>query len=416
MKFLDLFAGAGGLSEGFTRAGFDPVAHVEMDRAACFTLRTRTAYHWLKNKGHQDTYFGYLDGDITRNQLYEQVPERELASVINEEICADSLKNIFSRVDDLLGKSKLSLIIGGPPCQAYSIAGRSRDKRRMVGDKRNYLYKYYAEFLKHFQPKYFVFENVVGLASARDVDGTSHLENMKALFHEYGYSTEEKILSAANYGVLQNRKRMILVGKRGKGQSGFYPELKTWQPDTTVHEVFHDLPKIDAGGGDFRKGPLERYKGGWLTEAEIRNGRSTTTLHQARPHTAQDLEVYRTAVDLWNNGHRRLNYNDLPDNLKTHKHRKGFLDRFKVVAADLPLSQTVVAHIAKDGHYYIHPDIEQNRSLTPREAARLQTFPDDYYFESISGRPSRTPAFRQIGNAVPVLFAKCIAEALKNNW
>jgi DNA (cytosine-5)-methyltransferase 1 len=86
------------------------------------------------------------------------------------------------------------------------------------------------------------------------------------------------------------------------------------------------------------------------------------------------------------------------------------------VAADLPLSHTVVAHIAKDGHYFIHPDVKQNRSITPREAARLQTFPDDYFFESISGRPSRTPAFKQIGNAVPVLFAQKIAEELKELW
>ena len=314
------------------------------------------------------------------------------------------------------GKSKLALIVGGPPCQAYSLAGRSRDKGGMVGDKRNYLYKFYAEFLKHFKPKYFVFENVVGLASANDVDGTSHLTNMKALFYEYGYSTEEKVLSVSDYGVLQNRRRMILVGKLGKQQSNFYPELSTWRPKTTVREAFRDLPKIGAGEGEFRTCQLKGYRSGWLTEAKIRNGRSTTTLHQARPHTIQDLEVYRIAVDLWNREQRRLNYNDLPNHLKTHKHRKGFFDRFKVVAADLPLSQTVVAHIAKDGHYYIHPDIEQNRSLTPREAARLQTFPDDYYFESITGRPSRTPAFRQIGNAVPVLFAQSIAEALRDEW
>ena len=107
-----------------------------------------------------------------------------------------------------------------------------------------------------------------------------------------------------------------------------------------------------------------------------------------------------------------MEYNDLPENLKTHKNRTAFADRFKVVAGNLSASHTVLAHLAKDGHYYIHPDIAQNRSLTPREAARLQTFPDNYYFESITGKPSRTYAYKQIGNAVPVCLAHRIAAAL----
>ena len=106
----------------------------------------------------------------------------------------------------------------------------------------------------------------------------------------------------------------------------------------------------------------------------------------------------------------------MPKKLQSQNNLDSFLDRFKVVASDLPYSQTVVAHIAKDGHYFIHPDIKQNRSLTPREVARLQTFPDNYYFESVSGRPSRTTAFRQIGNAVPVLLAEKIATALLEVW
>ncbi|WP_372490087.1 DNA cytosine methyltransferase [Chitinophaga sedimenti] len=108
------------------------------------------------------------------------------------------------------------------------------------------------------------------------------------------------------------------------------------------------------------------------------------------------------AVDKWDTDRQRLNYNDLPERLKTHQNRDSFYDRFKVVAGDEPYSQTVVAHIAKDGHYYIHPDSEQNRSITVREAARLQSFPDDYYFEGVKEGMSRTPAFKQIGNAVPL--------------
>ncbi|MBF0274723.1 MAG: DNA cytosine methyltransferase [Nitrospinae bacterium] len=140
------------------------------------------------------------------------------------------------------------------------------------------------------------------------------------------------------------------------------------------------------------------------------------TFHTARPHTEQDKEIYRIAVERWNNDKKRLNYNDLPEILKTHNNRDSFTDRFKVVADTLAASHTVVAHIAKDGHYYIHPDVEQNRSLTPREVARLQTFPDNYFFESVSEIPGRTAAFKQIGNAVPILLGQKIAEKLKEQW
>ncbi|QTA93413.1 DNA cytosine methyltransferase [Desulfonema magnum] len=170
LKFLDLFAGAGGLSEGFVRAGFCPVAHVEADQAACFTLRTRMAYHWLKSEGRAEQYNDYLYRKISRSELYSLVPDRPINSVINAEISKDSLPEIFIKTDELLDGDKLDLIIGGPPCQAYSIVGRSRDKNRMRGDSRNYLYVYYAEFLKHYRPSFFVFENVTGLLSAKDED------------------------------------------------------------------------------------------------------------------------------------------------------------------------------------------------------------------------------------------------------
>lgn len=415
LNFLDLFAGAGGLSEGFIQAGYEPVAHVESDRAACFTLRTRMSYHWLKSQAQTKLYADYLNGRLSRTEFYGYVPERIIGSVINAEIGADSLKGIFRKIDDLLENRKLDLIIGGPPCQAYSLAGRSRDQNRMVGDKRNYLYKYYAEFLKRYRPAYFVFENVTGLLSARDEAGAGYFEAMRYLFLECGYKTEFMPLSANDYGVLQSRKRVILVGRRGK-VTGFYPKPDKWRPEVTVQEIFRGLPAIHAGGGNPGPCNVSTYDGFWQIDAGIRTDDFPVTWHQARPNNEQDLEIYRIAVELWNNKKARLDYNSLPERLKTHRNQHSFLDRFKVVASDLPYSHTVVAHIAKDGHYYIHPDIKQNRSITPREAARLQTFPDDYYFEGNNEVSGRTPAFRQIGNAVPVLLAKKIAEKLKKVW
>lgn len=415
-KYLDLFAGAGGLSEGFTRAGYEPVAHVEMDVAACYTLKTRAAYHWLKEQKKLEIYDQYLNRKLSREEFYQSVPKAVLDSVLNYEISKDNLEDIFSEIDGFLNGEKLDLIVGGPPCQAYSIAGRSRSENRMVGDKRNYLYQLYAEFLKKYEPDYFVFENVVGLLSAKDEDGALHLSNMQALFKDCGYSTELQILNASDYGVLQNRKRIILIGKCGNHKD-FYPNIQTIKDKHEVGELFCDLPSIQAGEGMITPVKTLPYSGKYLYNSGIKEYEGEpVTYHQARPHTEQDLEIYRIVVDTWNKKRARVSYTDLPERLRTHNNTKSFLDRFKVVAGNLPYAQTVVAHISRDGHYYIHPDIKQNRSLTPREAARIQTFPDNYYFESVTGKPSRTLAYKQIGNAVPVCLACSVAMALLDRF
>ena len=415
LNYLDLFAGAGGLSEGFTRAEFNPVAHVEMDQAACYTLRTRMAYHWLKEKDDLEPYVDYLQGTIRREEFYDSVPDQITQSVINAEIGEETLQDIFQRIDLLLEDRELDLIVGGPPCQAYSRIGRACCPNRMKGDPRNNLYLFYAEFLREYEPQYFVFENVPGLLSATDQEGDSYLNLMQGLFQEYGYKTEFETLNAKDYGVPQNRRRIIVVGKKGTS-TGFYPELNKCESDVLVKEILADLPHIKAGGGSVRSCSMKSNYHQWLCDTGVRNEILPVTLHQARTNNEQDREIYRMAVELWNKKESRLQYNELPKRLQTHKNKNSFVDRFKVVAGDLPYSHTVLAHIAKDGHYYIHSDISQNRSLTPREAARLQTFPDDYYFESCSGKPSRTPAYRQIGNAVPVLLAQKVAEKLKENW
>ena len=414
LNFVDLFAGGGGLSEGFIQAGYEPIAHVEADQAACYTLRTRMAYHWLVSAGRQDVYVDYLNGRINREGLYAEVPRNVLRAVINEEIRPDTVESIYREVDSLLQNRSLDLLVGGPPCQAYSIVGRSRDPKGMVEDERNYLYRCYASFLQKYRPKRFVFENVLGLLSARDGQGQSYLDAMRRLFCNLGYETRFSTLCAKDYGVLQNRKRVVLIGDR-RGNGGRYPEPERWAPGVTVSDVFADLPAVGAGGGGVAPCGQLPHESQWQINAGIRS-ELPLTWHQARPHTGRDLEIYRIAVKQWNERKTRLQYRSLPERLKTHRNGGSFSDRFKVVAGDLPFAQTVVAHICKDGHYYIHPDLDQNRSITPREAARLQTFPDDYFFESVSGRPSRTHAFRQIGNAVPVLLARGIAEKIAEYW
>jgi DNA (cytosine-5)-methyltransferase 1 len=411
MNYIDLFAGAGGLSEGFLRAGFNPVAHVEMDHAACNTLKTRIAYHYLKSKERSDIYFSYLKGEIDRSTLYRHIPAKLLESVINLPIGPEFNENIFNLISEQLNGAEVDLIIGGPPCQAYSLVGRARSADGMESDPRNHLYVEYAGYLEKYKPKIFVFENVLGLKSAKS--GT-YLENMEKLFLKKGYKMKLYTLAANNFGVLQNRRRIIILGWR----VDINPDLPNLEAirvpsEYKVNSIFCDLPEINAGHVEDKFVTYKTKTNEYLAKKFIRNGIDILTQHVARPHTEQDKKIYSIAVNKWNSLQQRLDYNDLPESLKTHKNRHSFFDRFKVVAADLNYSQTVVAHIAKDGHYYIHPDIEQNRSISVREAARLQSFPDNYYFEGVKEGQNRTAAFKQIGNAVPPLMSYGIAKILE---
>ncbi|MDD2306071.1 MAG: DNA cytosine methyltransferase [Prolixibacteraceae bacterium] len=412
MNYIDLFAGAGGLSEGFLRAGFNPVAHVEMDKAACNTIKTRLAFHYLKSNNKSEIYYAYLKGEIKRSELYNHIPVKLLDSVINLPIGTEFNEPIFSLISEQLNGQDVDLIIGGPPCQAYSLVGRARSEDGMKSDPRNHLYVQYAKYLEKYKPKYFVFENVLGLKSAKK--GT-YLQNMEKLFLKKGYKMRLYTLAANNFGVLQNRRRIIILGWR-EDINPDLPDLESvrMQTDFKVDSIFNDLPKISAGQGVDKFVKYRADTNEYLDQKSIRNGIDILTQHIARPHSEQDKKIYRIAVDKWNNKGQRLDYNDLPEVLKSHKNRHSFFDRFKVVAQDLNYSHTVVAHIAKDGHYYIHPDLEQNRSISVREAARLQSFPDNYYFEGVKEEQNRTAAFKQIGNAVPPLMAQCIAEKIKN--
>jgi len=404
MNFIDLFAGAGGLSEGFIREGFNPVAHVEMNKEAADTLKTRMAFHYLDHKNKVSTYYSYLKGDITRDELWNCIPGNLISSVINCEITNKTIENIFDTIDKQPGAKKIDVIIGGPPCQAYSLVGRSRDPNRMSGDKRNYLFRYYAKFLEHYEPKYFVFENVLGLLTAGN---KKYLNEMLSLFDEIGYSADYKVLNAEEYGVLQRRRRVIIIGRKGKSKFEF-PELDTIENNWQIKkDLFADLPNLNPGQ-EMNIAKYTKKINVYQQATETRNGVDFTTQHITRQHNERDLEIYSIAIDKWLNKKERLKYNDLPKRLQSHNNTEAFLDRYKVVDP-LGHSHTVVAHISKDGHYYIYPDSKQIRSISVREAARIQSFPDDYFFEG-----GRTAAFKQIGNAVPPLMAQALAIGLKH--
>lgn len=404
LKYIDLFAGAGGLSEGFIRCGFEPIAHVEMNKDACDTLRTRTAFHYLKKENRIEEYYDYLKGKISRDELWIKIPEHLIKSVINTEISPETLPSIFEKIDKQLGKQKVDLVIGGPPCQAYSVAGRARDPKGMTEDPRNHLYKYYVEFLKRYKPKMFVFENVPGILSANN---GGYLELIFEAVREAGYELDKKVLNAKHFGVLQDRKRVIIIGWK-KNLKFKYPDFVENEPQFEIlKDLFSDLPKIKNGQGEWGIVKYAKETTNYLEKSGIRNGVDFTSQHIARPNNQNDLEIYKIAVNKWVKDNKRLNYAELPERLIRHSNTKSFTNRFQVVN-HAGVSHTVVAHICADGHYYIHPDVKQNRSITVREAARIQSFPDDYFFEK-----SRTTAFKQIGNAVPVLMAEGIANKIK---
>lgn len=401
MKFIDLFAGAGGLSEGFIRQGFEPIAHIEMDYYASQTLMTRSAYYHLLGENDLDRYNSYLSKEISKDDLHSLLPEAIRDTVINMEISDDTIEHIFNVIDTNLNRfdsTKVDVLIGGPPCQAYSLVGRARDPYGKENDIRNYLYKQYVKFLRKYNPDIFVFENVPGILSASK---GALFEDVKEIMRDAGYELQAKVLNAFDFGVLQQRKRVILIG--WNKELGFsYPDFETVLHNFRVEELLSDLPPLQPGG---EANHYVTEPSNYLRSFGIRQDNDVLTQHITRVHNENDRKIYKHAIELWNKEGKRLRYTDLPSDLITHKNLTSFLDRFKVVGSNLPFSHTVVSHIAKDGHYYIHPDINQLRSLSVREAARLQSFPDNFYFEG-----PRTAIFTQIGNAVPPLMAESIAQ------
>ncbi|WP_368285605.1 DNA cytosine methyltransferase [Lacticaseibacillus rhamnosus] len=410
-NIIDLFSGAGGLTEGFRRPEYNILAHVEMSVDACQTLRLRDDYYQLKKRNMLQQYRNFLDGKISLSELEQQCGLRQKALTINETIDTGTIDGILAKIDSKLSNRQVHGIIGGPPCQAYSTVGRKRNEAKKETDKRIYLYRFYIQFLEHYKPEFFLFENVRGLLSFKDLDGKRLFPKMKqefeAITDKLGYHIDWKLIDCSEFGVPQERKRIILYGQRNDlPKFSFFERLADLQKTpVTVGELFRDLPKLKAGETCNKYSKAQPCA---FVVENLRTPASKLTQNVARPNRELDLKIYKIAAEK-RAKHKILHYNDLPEDLQTHNNKKAFLDRFKAVPAD-GVSQTVVAHIAKDGHYYIHPDVEQNRSITVREAARIQTFPDDFYFMG-----SRTQAFKQIGNAVPPYLAKKMAQTILLN-
>ena len=392
--FIDLFSGCGGLSEGFYRMGFTALAHVEINHWACETLRKRMAYYGYSNI------------------------ERE---VIEKDITSD---DILTDIDNAVAGRPIDVIIGGPPCQAYSTAGRVRDSKGMASDPRNFLFESYVKILEYFRPKFFVFENVTGLLSAR-VNGKPIMPSiMSALGNSYKLINDPNILvhNTADYGVPQIRKRVIIMGVRKdiatKEAIDLYNGVvKThWNPETdtierkglkkyvSVREAIGDLPPVEPGE-DASTTSYDYPCNNAFLKRIGKAGISPLMDHIARKHNALDRERFAIMINNhWSFGQLRK---EMPQ--YEHEHARVFDNSYVVQWWDLP-SKTILAHIHKDGFQFIHPDEDQTRSFTVREAARIQSFPDDFEFAG-----SRGEKYKQIGNAVPPLFAEALAKSIKKN-
>ena len=391
--FIDLFAGCGGLSEGFYRQGFKALAHVEIDHWACETLRTRM------------NFYGYKDYD---------------KEVIEHDITSD---DILERIDNAVNGRTVDIIIGGPPCQAYSTAGRVRDGKKMASDPRNYLFESYVKILEYYSPKFFVFENVTGLLSAKVKNAPIFPKVLNALGNKYKVIGNPEVLvhNTADYGVPQLRKRVIIIGVRkdiDKSAEELYEcIIKThWNPETLsnekkgkkrfvdVRQAIGDLPSVEPG----QDASIEAFDYPCNNEFLKRIGKPgihPLMDHIARKHNDLDRERFQVMIhNHWSFGQLRR---EMPQ--YEHEHARVFDNSYVVQWWDLP-SKTILAHIHKDGFQFIHPDEEQRRTFTVREAARIQSFPDDFEFKG-----SRGEKYKQIGNAVPPLFAEALAKSIKKN-
>lgn len=499
---IDLFAGPGGLCEGFSSVldqdgheCFDVKVSIEKDPVAHRTLHLRALFRKLPKENKPEIYYQYIRGEVSREDFLEHPQIKAASDAAHKEAkCAElgvtSHKIIDGWIQDALGDQKNWVLIGGPPCQAYSLAGRSRmknvDPKAFEKDKRHFLYTEYLRIIQQFSPSVFIMENVKGMLNSTH-KGNSIFDRIlsdlqepkKGLSYQIrslvvsGTDLEpsDYVIKSENFGIPQCRHRVILFGVRsdvaeiadelttnphlfqlektsGKVSTGSVldgmPSIrsrvskeedshKKWMgvlEKTTasfktlnstlltrlipvVTEALEKAKECTSTGSRFlpanisMRSNMPKELQEWLLDKRI----GGVIQHESRSHMFSDLQRYMFASSYAKSEGQSPTLHNfpkklLPDHLNVDQESIPFSDRFRVQLKDEP-ARTVVAHIQKDGHYYIHHDPSQCRSLTVREAARLQTFPDNYFFEG-----NRTQQYGQVGNAVPPLLAHKIAKVI----
>ena len=489
---MDLFAGPGGLGEGFSSYSSEDVRYsiplsIEMEQTARSTLKLRKFFHEFRDSAVPSEYYEFLRQEISLEELYAKY-SAEASQAENAAWMAELGKiepdELDRRIRKAIPVGDPWVLIGGPPCQAYSVIGRSRVNGINPDDHRVFLYQEYLKILAEYEPSIFVMENVPGLLSA-NVNGHSIFDQIiadlskprdalaragghryrvfslvtnqtrKDMFGEIICNPKDFVVKMENYGIPQKRHRVILYGVREDFLPDDFPTLLE-QPQVSTSDVISDLPRIRSGmtqeydsknswvqamtdmdidlrkmysqlssilgadntsfkapqkdrGAQFISSPNKKavqHKPEWYGDNHLQG----VCNHESKGHMTGDLYRYYFAAKYALNNDVSPKLQDFPEELlPNHKNASpgkknyAFADRFRVQLAKLP-STTITSHIAKDGHYYIHYDPTQCRSLTVREAARLQTFPDNYFFCG-----SRTDQYRQVGNAVPPMLAYQIA-------
>lgn len=400
--FIDLFAGCGGLSEGFMESGhFRSLAHVEWELPMVQTLRHRLIQKW--NEPEEKAKEKVILFDIQRT---EELINGNWSEESLEKYGAYNSSTTLKGLKKNIGKQKVDLIIGGPPCQAYSIHGRATDKKSMNEDYRNYLFESFVKVVGAFKPKVFVFENVTGMLSAKP-GGKPVVERIYKAFHDVGYSIlkpenfKDAVFNAYDFSVPQNRERVILLGLRNDMSitfKEFYEELNKLKckKHLTVKDALGQLPPIY---------PLEKVVKIKGKNVSHKAEDESDPFHMPRHCSARDIIMIKE----WIGGN--MNKCTQQEAIAFYKKITGkdtLYRKYRNLEWDKP-SPTVVAHLQKDGYMFIHPDIKQARFITIREAALLMSFPKDYEFIG-----NKAYCYKMIGNAVPVNFAKAIAEAIYN--